>query len=97
MSKAWGHNVRPMTDEEIQYQIRCGERRYQYQIGHPKEGITPDRAKSVHYERKCRISGKCQNECTHMLTYRYVTGRAGRTTFAEKPVCEVHAAKYQQV
>lgn len=33
-------------------------------------------------------------EPTHLLTYHYVTGRAGRTSFAEKAICEQHAQKY---
>jgi hypothetical protein len=94
MSKAWGHNVRKLTEEEILQQINSGKSWYQFQIEHPQEGRTPDEKKCIHYERKCRISSKCDNECTHLLTYRYVTGRAGRVSFAEKPICEHHAQKY---
>ena len=94
MAKAWGHNVRPLTEQEIQSQTNSGKSWYQWKLEHPQEGETPDESKCIHYERKCRISGKCQNESTYMLTYRYVTGRAGRISYAEKPICEHHAEKY---
>jgi hypothetical protein len=93
MANSWGHNVRPLTEQEIESQINYGKRLYQFELEHHKER-EPNENKCIHYYRKCRISKKCQNESTHMLTYRYVTGRAGRTSFAEKPICEHHAKKY---
>lgn len=98
MSKAWGHTVRLLTEEEIQHQIKMGESSAQWYIEHPKEGrIMPTKEECINYQRKCRISAKCKNEATHLLTYRYVTGRAGRTSSAEKPVCEHHAKKYMEI
>lgn len=95
MNKSWGHTVRPLSEEEIQRQIENGKHWYEWQNNHPKEGqVTYDEATYIHKERKCRISGKCGNESSFMLTYRYVTGRAGRTSFAEKQICEHHAQKY---
>lgn len=98
MSKAWGHKVRALTEQEIEKQTQSGKNWYKFKLEHPRlqgEGeVVPDESKCIHHERKCRISSKCQNECTHMLTYNYVTGRAGRTSWAEKPVCEEHAKKY---
>ena len=96
MSKSWGHNVRKLTDQEINSQIKSGKDWYQWKVEHYQE-VSTSEDKCVHYERKCRISGKCQNESEYMLTYHYVTGRAGRTSFAEKPICEHHAAKYLQL
>lgn len=97
MSKAWGHTVRPLTEQEIKDQIAKGKSWHQFNLDHPKEGVpTPELEKLIHLERKCRLSAKCDNESTHLLTYRYVTGRAGRTTLAEKQVCQHHATKYIQ-
>lgn len=96
MSKAWGHNVRLLTDDEIAHQMHMANSSYQFDIDHPKEGRIPNLDKCIHYQRKCRISAKCQNLSTQMLTYRYVTGRAGRTSYAEKPICDHHAKKYIQ-
>lgn len=47
-------------------------------------------------ERKCRISRHCKNPSTHMLSYLYVTGQRGNVSMMEKPVCQLHAAKYQK-
>lgn len=46
--------------------------------------------------RKCRISKHCQHPSTHMLSYLYVTGQRGNVSMMEKPVCQLHAAKYQK-
>lgn len=94
MGNSWGHSVRPLTKEEIDYQTKSGENWYQFQVDNPRPDRTPDKERCVHHERKCRISAKCQNLSSHMLTYRYVTGRDGRTSYAEKPICEHHAQKY---
>lgn len=94
MSKAWGHTVRLLTDAEIMHQKEMGKSWFRYMLEHPKEGHTPDEEKYIRTERKCRISSKCQNESWYMLMYRYVTGRAGRVSVAQKPVCEHHAKKY---
>jgi hypothetical protein len=95
MSKAWGHSVRKLTDEEIKKQIEMGENLARWYAEHSIEGrIPPTKEQCVYYERKYRISGKCKNESTHLLTYQYVTGRAGRSSYAEKPICEHHAEKY---
>lgn len=99
MSKAWGHSVRKLTEEEIKRQIEMGENSAKWYEEHPttyngEVRQPPTKEQCINYERKCRISGKCKNESTHLLTYRYVTGRAGRTSYAEKPICEHHAEKY---
>lgn len=93
MSKAWNHNVRKLTDEEIQKQIDDGKHWYQWRLKNMPERSEPEE-RLIFLERKCRISKKCQNESTHLLTYHYVTGRAGRVSYAEKPICEQHAQKY---
>ena len=93
MGNAWGHQVRELTAEEIQEQIDYGKRHFQwYEDNKPERQVSEEHL--IHAERKCRISAKCQNESEYLLTYLYVTGRAGRVTYAEKPICKEHAKKY---
>ena len=36
----------------------------------------------------------CEEHVTHKVGYRYVTGRAGRVSSAEKLACETHAQRF---
>lgn len=45
--------------------------------------------------RRCSTS-RCTEPVTHVAGYRYVTGRAGRVSWAERRVCEDHAARFAQ-
>jgi hypothetical protein len=55
MANSWGHNVRPLTEQEIESQINYGKRLYQFELEHHKER-EPNENKCIHYYRKCRIS-----------------------------------------
>lgn len=94
MSKSWGHTVRPLTEAEINSNINQGKHDYQWHLKYPREGFVPDEATSIAWRMKCSISRHCKNEATHVLRYHYVTGKAGRTSWAEKQICAAHAAKY---
>lgn len=39
-------------------------------------------------------TGKCRDRATHLTSYRYVTGRAGRVGSAERAVCTAHAERF---
>lgn len=43
--------------------------------------------------RTC-AAGKCQGVAAYASTYRYVSGRAGRATFAQRALCEHHATRF---
>lgn len=45
------------------------------------------------YHRTCRAP-KCEEPVTHATQYNYVTGRAGRTSWASRYVCTGHAEKF---
>lgn len=95
--RAWGYSVRKLTDKEIQKQIDDGKNSYKWFIEHPGNPVMLRNVEQyIFSERKCRISSKCQNESIYMLSYYYLTGRRGRTSRAEKPICEYHAQKYNR-
>ncbi len=41
-----------------------------------------------------KCSSKCPNKPEYFISYKYVTGRQGRVTWADKRVCAVHAEKF---
>lgn len=43
--------------------------------------------------RRCSAR-RCIEPVTHVISYRYVTGRAGRVSWAERRVCDDHAARF---
>lgn len=95
MSKAWGHTVRLLTEQEISHAIEMGKSHWEYCKNNPNGRPVPEEAEIIRLERKCRISSKCQNQATKMLRYKYITGRAGRISWADKPICDHHASKYE--
>lgn len=62
--------------------------------GHKVRPLTGEEIKQVWIGKKCKISSKCKNDSTYMLTYNYITGRAGRSSSSEKRICKQHAEKY---
>lgn len=45
------------------------------------------------FGEKC-TAPKCQNKSEFVASYKYITGKAGRVSQAEKPLCREHAHKY---
>ena len=37
----------------------------------------------------------CDQLATHLTVYNYITGKAGRVSFASRGVCDDHAAKFR--
>lgn len=75
---SWGHAVRRLAAEEI---ARLDE----------TERKAREAGSTWRYAR-CKIAPKCQGKGTHEVTYNYVTGRAGRVSWARKLSCDDHAA-----
>lgn len=96
MSKAFNHFVRPMTEQELNRQINWGKNAFKFQNEHPDDREPKPEQFFIDYYRKCKISNNCNNISTKILTYNYVTGRRGNISFAEKPVCDEHAEKYEK-
>lgn len=61
--------------------------------GHTIRPIEPHRSSEPCVS--CRGPWAERTAATWVVTYRYVTGRAGRTSFAERRVCDAHAAKFR--
>jgi hypothetical protein len=96
-SNSWGHTLRPLTDEEVQRQISDGKWWYRFYCQHQPE--LAERYGEEHYinlGRRCCISSKYKNLSVYMLKYYYITGSRGNVSYAEKPICEEHARKYQK-
>ena len=53
-----------------------------------------ERAKLVGSNRTCRMGRLCPKPTTHRLYWRYVSGKAGRTTWAERYSCQKHAEAF---
>lgn len=82
-SRSWGHAL--LTERTVANYLRCDAE------GHPA------------YERQtpatCKLSCSALSHTAKMpavawATYRYVTGRAGRVTDRDVPVCSEHAQKF---
>lgn len=82
MSNSWGHTVRPLTEAEITRALE--------QDKHSAEIFHRD---GYRYDSVCRMP-KCKETISHQITYNYVTGRAGRVSWAAKDVCTGHAEKF---
>jgi hypothetical protein len=62
--------------------------------GHTVRALTADERQARDRLGWTCSAGKCQQTPTHVTTYHYVTGRAGRTTDAERHVCGEHARRF---
>lgn len=82
MSRSWGHEVRRLAEAEIAENERRDK--------HSAEVFGRD---DYRYNTLCRMP-KCKESATHQVRYSYVTGRAGRTSWAAKDVCTGHAEKF---
>ena len=82
MANSWGHAVRTLTAEEL----ASLERRN-------KRGAEIFGREDYDYDIRCKTP-KCRERVTHATRYSYVTGRAGRTSWASRNVCTGHAEKF---
>ena len=82
MSNSWGHEARRLTEAEIARLERQDEHSAQV-FG--REGYD--------YNRTCKTP-RCAEHATHEIRYSYVTGRAGRVSWAAKNICTGHAEKF---
>ena len=62
--------------------------------GHAVRRITEDEAARYAKLGWACSSGKCREPTTHFTEYSYVTGRAGRTSFATRRACTAHAEAF---
>lgn len=66
--------------------------------GHTAYRMTDEEiAKIVGYGWTCSCSGsrgRCDLKAEYCVEYSYVTGRAGRTSYAQKKACIEHAKKF---
>jgi hypothetical protein len=60
--------------------------------GHTLQRLDPEQLPV--YDPFCRVA-RCRERATHLGTYDYVTGRAGRTSFARKYMCDLHAERFR--
>lgn len=92
MSSAYGHYVRLLTNDERAYRQREHERRVrEYEAG---ERYSSFGARFYYSCGQGRGANRCDEPAVYMTGYRYVTGRAGRVSSAERHRCERHAAAF---
>ena len=80
----WNHKLTPYTPEELraweEHERRCNER-------------WPEGPRRGEFWSSCSAP-LCEGRPLYQATYDYVTGRAGRVSFARKEYCEKHAQGY---
>jgi hypothetical protein len=80
VSESWGWGVRRLTAEEVA------------RLDRAEASARESGASYGGWYRRCKVAPKCQGKGTHEVTYNYVTGRAGRVSWARKLSCDDHAA-----
>ncbi len=78
MGNSWGHTLERLSDERIT------------EMAHAKACDCGCR------RRRLCVMGRLDHQApaTYLATYNYVTGRAGRVSWASKHICDDHAAKF---
>jgi hypothetical protein len=82
MSGSWGHALERLSAERLGELAASDQRRLERGGGYDYGRCTMGRI-ATHPDR-----------ATHVASYNYITGRAGRVSWAEKLVCDEHAAKF---
>jgi hypothetical protein len=82
VSNSWGHAVRRLTGDEI---ARAEQ--------HDKHSAEVFGREDYAYDTICRTP-KCRERVAYEIRYSYVTGRAGRVSWAAKNVCAQHAERF---
>lgn len=85
MSRSWGHGIRSASDSERHTSSKWGRV--------PNVSVQMEDGRVVG-KRACSV--RCQNPVIYVTSYRYVTGRAGRVSAAERAVCAEHGARFAQ-
>jgi hypothetical protein len=64
--------------------------------GHALQRLTPEQlADLCRWDGTCRAGRGCEEPTTHLGAYNYVTGRAGRISWARRYMCDSHAEKFR--
>jgi hypothetical protein len=82
---SWNHTLRPFTADELAHWLER-EQTVRDRFGEPY------RAGAVHWY-ECS-SPRCHGRPAFYSTYDYITGRAGRVSYARKDLCVEHARKF---
>jgi hypothetical protein len=82
MSDSWGHTLQRLSEQRLAELAASDQRRIERGGGYDYGRCTMGRI-ATHQDR-----------ATYSASYNYVTGRAGRVSWAEKLVCDEHAAKF---
>jgi hypothetical protein len=62
--------------------------------GHAMRPLTEDEKQLRARQGWTCTRPRCREAATHQTTYSYVSGRGGRVTSADRPVCAPHAAAF---
>lgn len=92
MSKSWGQTIAAIPRAELLSRARGAHE------GRGDPGLRGRTGDKPLWPRtwggfSC-VAGRCTCPAVYRTTYRYVTGRAGRTSTAEKPACLEHGTKF---
>jgi hypothetical protein len=82
MSESWGHSLERLSDQRLAELAADDQRRLARGSGYDYGRCTMGRI-ATHTDR-----------ATYVASYNYVTGGAGRVSWASKLVCDEHAAKF---
>lgn len=82
MSGSWGHALERLGPERLAELAASDQRRLERGGGYDYGRCTTGRI-ATHTDR-----------ATYEATYNYITGRAGRVSFARKLICDRHAASF---
>lgn len=64
--------------------------------GHTLQRLSPQQRETLtDWDSTCRAASTCDEHTTHLGTYNYVTGRAGRVSWRSIYMCAAHADKFR--
>jgi hypothetical protein len=64
--------------------------------GHALEAITDEQREQLpEWDQTCRAGRQCGQQTAYFGSYNYVTGRAGRISWAGKYMCLDHGTRFQ--
>lgn len=62
--------------------------------GHAVEALSDEQREFYAGHGWTCAAGKCGSEATHYTIHHYITGRAGRASYAKRRACPVYAARF---